>query len=48
MVDTQSLVHYLETPSTRDVQKIARSTFTDAFLPMLLNHWGAFYGPGVY
>ena len=39
MIDT--LMHYPETPSTRQ-----RSAFTDGFLPMLLNHEGAFHGPG--
>ena len=30
-------MHYPGTPSTRQ-KKIARSAFTDVFLPMLLNH----------
>ena len=38
------LMHYSETPITR--QYIARSAFTDGFLPMLLNHESAFHGPG--
>ena len=42
MIDT--LMHYPETPNTR--QYIARYAFTYAFLLMLLNHEGAFQGPG--
>ena len=39
-------MHYPETPSTR--QYIARSAFTDGYLPMLLNHENAFHGPGAH
>ena len=38
-----TLMHNPETPSN-----IARSAFTDGFLPMLLNHEGAFHGPGAH
>ena len=44
MIDT--FMRYPETPNTR--QQIARSAFTDGFLPMRLNHKGAFHGPGVH
>ena len=42
MIDT--LMHYSETPNT--TQQIAMSAFSDGLLMMLLNHKGAFLGPG--
>jgi len=40
------LVHYSETPVPITRQYIARSGFTDGFLPKLLSREGAFHGPG--